>query len=225
MSLIKLKIEACADAQCTQPTGDSIEASINPETYQLSFGVTYKGSQEKLNNAVTQIFQGMADTSLSLDLVVDGTGLVPLPSGIKTVDDYLATLKKIVYTYQGTYHRPNYLKITWGNLKFTGVCESMSTKYTLFTPEGFGLRATVTLKFKESIDFDTKLKMAQSSSPDLTHVRVVRAGDTLPLMSYQIYGDSAYYPVVARANNLSHFAAIRPGDQLYFPPLPAKPAL
>ncbi|TDX01280.1 CIS tube protein [Dinghuibacter silviterrae] len=217
-TLAKLKIQACSDPQGNSPT-DSIDASINPDSYSLSYGVSYKGSQEKLSNAVTQIFQGMSDTSLSLDIVVDGTGLVPLPSGVSDVDGYLKKLKDIVYTYQGTYHRPNYLKITWGNLIFLGVCDSMSTKYTLFNPSGAALRATVSLKFKQNTDFETKLKLAQASSPDLTHVRTVKAGDTLPLMAYRIYGDSAYYTLVARANNLDHFASIRPGDELYFPPL------
>jgi nucleoid-associated protein YgaU len=77
----------------------------------------------------------------------------------------------------------------------------------------------VKLSFKENIDFKTKLRLAQSSSPDLTHVRTVRSGDTLPLMAYRIYGDSSHYAMVARANNLSRLDAIRPGDELYFPPL------
>jgi nucleoid-associated protein YgaU len=92
-------------------------------------------------------------------------------------------------------------------------------KYTLFKPDGTALRANVTLKFKENIDFKTKLKMAQMSSPDLTHVRTVKAGDTLPLMTYRIYGDSSWYPEVARFNNLRHFSAIKPGDEIHFPPL------
>jgi len=217
--MIKLHIEAFVDPQCKNPTGDSIDAVINPESYSLNYTVKYEASKEKLNNAVTQIFMGMDSSNLSLDLLIDGTGLVPLPAGIKDVDTYLARLKDIIYTYKGTYHRPNYLRISWGNLSFIGVCESLSTKYTLFNPDGNALRAKASLKFKESTDFQTKLKMAQSSSPDLTHVRTVKAGDTLPLMAYKIYGDSAHYVTVAKENNLSHFSAIKPGDKLYFPPL------
>jgi nucleoid-associated protein YgaU len=38
-------------------------------------------------------------------------------------------------------------------------------------------------------------------------------------MSYQIYGDSSYYMEIARVNKLANINAIKPGDQLYFPPL------
>jgi nucleoid-associated protein YgaU len=221
-NLIKLKIEAYKDAVCTQPLGKSIDAFLNPESYSLNYAVNYESSKEKQNNAGTQIFTGMGPTSLELDLTVDGTGIIPLPAGYSDIDSYIRALKNIIYDYQGTYHRPNYLKIAWKNLQFTGVCESLTLKYSLFKPDGSPIRASVKLKFKENIDFKTKLRMAQSSSPDLTHVRTVRSGDTLPLMAYRIYGDSSFYVEVARANNLSHFGAIRPGDEIYFPPLKKK---
>jgi LysM repeat protein len=221
-NLIKLKIEAYKDAKCTESLGKSIDAFLNPESYSLNYAVKYESSKEKQNNAGTQIFTGMGPTGLDLDLMVDGMGIIPLPAGYADVDAYISALKDIVYDYQGMYHRPNYLKIAWKNLQFTGVCESINLKYNLFKPDGTPIRASVKLKFKENIDFRTKLKMAQSSSPDLTHVRTVKAGDTLPLMAYRIYGDSSHYTYVAQANNLSHFAAIRPGDEIYFPPLKKK---
>jgi hypothetical protein len=218
-NLIKLRIEAFVNAKCTESTGDSIDAFINPESYSINYGVKYETSKEKLNNASTQIFTGMNTSSLDLDLVVDGTGVVRM-KGFTDVESYLKTLKGIVYDYQGKYHRPNYIKIDWGKkLEFCGVCESMTTKYTLFRPDGTPLRATVKLKIKENIDFKTKLNMASRSSPDLTHVRIFRAGDNLPLLTYQIYGDCSHYADVARFNNISHFGALRPGDKIYFPPL------
>jgi nucleoid-associated protein YgaU len=218
-NLIKLKIEAFSDAACMQSLNKSINAFINPDSYSLSYAVNYEASKEKQNNAGTQIFTGMGPTGLELEMTLDGTGIVPLPAGYSNVEDYIKALKGIVYDYHGTYHRPNYCKVAWNNLQFTGVCASFNLKYSLFQPDGTPIRATVKLSFKENIDFKTKLRLAQSSSPDLTHVRTVRSGDTLPLMAYRIYGDSSHYPMVARANNLSRLDAIRPGDELYFPPL------
>jgi nucleoid-associated protein YgaU len=218
-NLIKLKIEAFSDAACTQSLGKSIDAFLNPDSYSLSYAVNYEASKEKQNNAGTQIFTGMGPTGLDLELTIDGTGIVPLPAAYSTVDAYVSALKDIVYDYQGTYHRPNYCKVAYNNLQFTGVCASFNVKYSMFKPDGTPIRGTAKLNFKENIDFKTKLRMAQASSPDLTHVRTVRLGDTLPLMAWQIYGDSSHYPEVARANNLSRFDAIRPGDELYFPPI------
>jgi hypothetical protein len=221
-NLIKLKIEAFSDAVCTQSLGKSIDAFLNPDSYSLSYAVNYESSKEKQNNAGTQIFTGMGPTGLELELTLDGTGIIPLPSGYSTIDDYIRTLKDIIYNYQGAYHRPNYCKVAWNNLQFTGVCSSFTIKYSMFRPDGTPIRASVKLSFRENIDFKTKLRMAQSSSPDLTHVRTVRAGDTLPLMTWRIYGDSSHYPMVAKANNLSRLDAIKPGDELYFPPLNRK---
>jgi nucleoid-associated protein YgaU len=57
------------------------------------------------------------------------------------------------------------------------------------------------------------------SSPDLSHLVTVKAGDTLPLLCCNIYGSSVYYLEVARVNGLAHFRDLAPGMQLLFPPL------
>jgi nucleoid-associated protein YgaU len=48
---------------------------------------------------------------------------------------------------------------------------------------------------------------------------VVRAGDTLPLLCYQVYEDPSYYLQVAKANNLSNFRKLEQGTELFFPPI------
>jgi nucleoid-associated protein YgaU len=63
--------------------------------------------------------------------------------------------------------------------------------------------------------------MANKTSPDLSHILTVRAGDILPLMCFDVYGSSAYYPQVARVNGLTEFRQLTPGTQLLFPPLGA----
>ena len=56
------------------------------------------------------------------------------------------------------------------------------------------------------------------NSPDLTHIRQVKLGDRLDLMTYKIYNDSRYVLQVAAANKLSTIRKITPGRDLYFPP-------
>ena len=61
---------------------------------------------------------------------------------------------------------------------------------------------------------------AGKNSSDLTHIRVVQAGDNLPLMCFRIYGDSSFYIKVAKFNKLNDFRDIKPGDHITFPPNP-----
>lgn len=219
MALIKLKIESFGKADYVGSPKGSIRAFINPDSYTQNNANNYSSFNIKGDSEQTYFFNNTAGSSLKLDkLMVDGTGIMPL--GIfKNVDEYLDELAKLVYKYDGSIHMPPYVKITWGNLSFKGVCSAYNVKYTLFKPDGTCLRAEVSLEFKASVDPQTKVKRAGNNSPDLTHARTVKAGDTLPLMTYRIYGTSAYYMEVARVNKLSHINAIKPGDQIYFPPL------
>lgn len=207
------------DPACTGTESESIVAFINPSTYQRTVSVNYETDNAIGKTAETQSFKGMGEADLSLSFFVDGTGVVKLPAGFTDVDSYITKFSGIVAGYQGDIHRPYYLLIIWGKLSITCVCKKIDVKYTLFHPDGKALRATIDVTFTQSKDYKTKVKEAARSSPDLTHIRTVSAGDTLPLMSYRIYGDSSYYLKVARANGLSSFRDIKPGDQIYFPPI------
>lgn len=218
MALTKLKIEAFTDASCSDSAGE-IEAMFNPDTYSRRYQVKYKEPEVSGQNKMTLIFQGISSNDLNLKLIADGTGIVPLPKNISSVDDYIDKMKKLTSSFQGTEHRPNYLKIIWGALSVICVCKTLNINYTLFKEDGSALRATIELGLTESTDFKEKAKEAKKSSPDLTHIRTVKAGDTLPLMTFKIYGDSSYYMEVAKINNLTSIHAIKPGDQLYFPPI------
>lgn len=219
MSLIKLKIEAFKDAQCTSSTGLSVTALFNPDTYSRSYGVNYETLKVLGQSGATQTFSGMSGGDLKIKLIADGTGVVPLPNGIENVDAYIQTIYDVIYKMDGSSHRPNFLKVEWGILNYICVCKSINITSTLFKEDGTTLRANIELSLSDSIDYKTKEKKAAKKSADLTHVRTVKAGDTLPLMSYRIYGDSSYYLEVAQVNKLSSVNGIKPGDQIYFPPI------
>jgi nucleoid-associated protein YgaU len=99
------------------------------------------------------------------------------------------------------------------------VLKSASIAYKLFKPDGVPLRAVITANFTDNSDDQTRVAMAQDQSPDLTHVRLVKAGDDLPSLCNQIYGDPRLYLQVARANGIDDFRNLAPGTKLRFPPL------
>ena len=73
--------------------------------------------------------------------------------------------------------------------------------------------------FCESVPDAERERRENASSPDLTHLRDVRDGDTLPLLAYDIYGNAQLYLEVARVNKLVNFRRLRPASRLSFPPL------
>jgi nucleoid-associated protein YgaU len=99
------------------------------------------------------------------------------------------------------------------------VLKSASIAYKLFQPDGAPLRAVISATFTDNSDDRTRVAVAQDSSPDVTHVRQVQAGDTLPLLCYRIYGDPRRYVEVAQANGLNDFRRLKAGTRLLFPPV------
>ena len=121
--------------------------------------------------------------------------------------------------HDGEIHRPRYLKLSWGSLISKCVLKSAEITYNLFKPDGTPLRAKIACNFSENIEDKKRTAQEGKNSPDLTHQRQVQEGDTLPLMTYRIYGDPSYYLKVARFNNLTNFRQLEVGRTLYFPPL------
>ena len=77
----------------------------------------------------------------------------------------------------------------------------------------------VTAAFLENSDDKTRVAKAQDHSADLTHRRVFKAGDTLPGLCREVYGDPRLYLKVAAANGLDDVRGVKPGTAVFFPPL------
>ena len=111
------------------------------------------------------------------------------------------------------------MKVNCAKWVLKAVLTNVDVAYTLFDNNGAPLRAKINATFSETVADDYRVKEEKNKSPDLTHVRTVTEGDTLPLMTKRIYGDSKFYMQVAEANGLKNFRNLRPGDQIYFPPI------
>lgn len=231
----RLRITRCTieSAGETKPmTGDAniFKAMINPDTYSRSYGIGYTDKQCKLESdpigctSVELNFAAIKKETVSFHLVIDGTGVVKLFDKVPDVKEQLEKLKDIVYRYQGEKHEPSVVQLSWGdidedNVAFVGRMTSMKVDYTMFKPSGAPLRAKVALSFGSYMTRAESALRANQSSPDMSHVVQVRAGDSLPALCHRIYNDSSQYMTVARANGLSGFRELSPGMRLRFPPI------
>lgn len=214
--LEKLLIRAHARADYSDaPIGEFV-AYVNPQELTLAYEMEYDSSQGSGTTGSRMEFKKVKPGDLSLTFFLDGTGA----NGVALeVQDKVAEFQRVT-GYNGDIHRPNYLVIAWGSIQVRRcVLKSASIAYKLFRPSGQPLRALITASFTDNADDETRVALAQDQSPDLTHARLFRAGDSLPLMCYRIYGDPAYYLEVARANGLDDFRNIAPGTRILFPPL------
>lgn len=197
------------------------EALINPPGYEHTLSLRY--SKNKVlgqPGTETKYDVSQPERIVLKELIFDGTGVVKSSSNQTiSVKEQIELLRVVVYTYVGSKHEAPIVQLKWGSFLFYGRVESLKFDYTLFKPSGVPLRAKVTLAFVEYQSSEEIVKEAQNESPDLTHLVEVKAGDTLPLLCYRIYQNCAYYPDVARINNLTHFGELKPGMQLRFPPL------
>ena len=219
--MLILAFESSEDAENggVDEAQDRFEALINPESYTLEYKVKTDDSQGQGSSGAQAKFEYTLPEELTFEFLFDNTGIIdgePKPDGVfEDVDHF----RRLLTEYQGSSHEPYHLKLVWGNLIFKGRAIEVSITYKLFNPDGQPIRAVVTVKFKGSIEEKKRIAKEDKSSPDLSHRRKVKAGDSLPLMCYRIYGDPGYYLSVAEVNGLSDFRTLRPGMELIFPPI------
>jgi hypothetical protein len=203
-------------------TSKTYTARINPSNYARNFDITYNNTRAMGTPTMQPKFNTSGEKNIQFDIVIDGTGVVPPTSPSSTavdIDTQLDDLKKVIFTLDGTEHQPNTVMLAWGSFKFVGKLNSMKVEYTLFKPSGIPLRAKINLNFIQYVGPKETASEANMSSPDLTHAIEFKAGDTLPLLCFRVYKDSAYYLEVAKINGINNFRDIKPGTRLNFPPL------
>ena len=138
------------------------------------------------------------------------------------VMDEIKRFENLVYKLDGKIHSPRQLQLVWGSLVLDCVLSSVSYRFTLFKSDGTPLRAIANCTFCESVPEALRIRKENATSPDLTHLRDVREGDTLPALAYEIYGKPELYLEVARVNKLVNFRQLRPASRIAFPPIGMK---
>ena len=209
----------------------SFEAMYNPEEFSQKYEIEYAKNQGINSTNKVVNYSRSKPRELNFKLVLDGTGVDQF--GIfnfktqKTVSDRVKEFIDLTFSMNGDIHEPNYLVVEWGGKEDGGLifsCRlgSVDVQYTSFNRDGSPLRAVLDATFISDQDVKKRIAQDNKKSPDLTHSRLVKSGDTLPLLCKEIYGKSSYYLFVAKENKLNNFRKLTPGQMLYFPPLEKK---
>jgi len=217
--------------------GPAIPVEFNPTEYTLNKGaqiaeVTIPG----LDTPILQFVRGQTET-LSLDLFFDTTeaGMDDDGVSVTTLTDQFYQLVKI----DGQLHAPPVCFFCWG-AEFPGqrayaslglgtgsqqrhgfkcLVESVRQRFTLFSPQGVPLRATLTVSLKEYKTLAEQIKELNLQSADQTETHVVEAGETLSQIAANAYSDPTQWRAIADANTLSDPLELSPGTVLTIPSL------
>lgn len=181
-----------------------------------------------LEQPLIQFVRGDAETlnlELFFDSTHDGTG-----AGAVAVTSRVEEFHRLV-RIQGDLHTPPLVRISWGENfpgtaigestgdTFTAVVLSVARRFTLFSPDGKPLRATVTLALKQYVTIAHQVAAINYQSADHTRLHVVVEGETLPLIAHDAYGDARRWRVIAEHNGLDEVRDLAPGTRLELPPL------
>jgi nucleoid-associated protein YgaU len=102
---------------------------------------------------------------------------------------------------------------------FRCVMEQIKQKFTLFSPDGVPLRATLSVTLREYETLEDQLKRLNLSSPDRTHAHVVEQGDALDSIAKRYYDRPNAWRAIADQNSISDPRRLMPGKVLQIPPL------
>jgi hypothetical protein len=226
MKLKKLTVKAYKDRKRSKSAGQPFVAMFNPSSFSQKYQTQYS-TRQGMNSTNKRVTYALSKPrELSIKLILDGTGVHEMGTAQfrdpPTVSDRVEEFINLTYRMNGSIHEPNFLVVEWGGKEDGGLifsCRlvSVNVSYTSFNRDGSPLRAELDIILVSDQDLRKRLSKENKNSPDLTHLRVVKSGDTLPLLTKEIYGSAEHYMRVAQANNLDDFRNLTPGQELIFP--------
>ncbi len=219
--LTKMVVVGFKDPKFKFKVGGSEESTfkmqVNPSSYSFTFKSLGTQPQIRANNKQHDKSTIPDKRTLTINFYLDSTGVIP---GCDNVPKAINKFKKLCADVNGSIHTTNYLKVFWAKgLAFPCKLDKVKVDYLMFNSNGIAIRAKLEANFKEFIDPETDAAKTNTNSPDMSHIRTVEAGDTLPAMCYDIYGDTSYYLQIAEINEILNFRSLQPGQKILFPRL------
>ena len=212
--------------------GPIVSVRFNPTEYTLNKGAQIaEVAIPGLDSPILQFVRGQTET-LSVDLFFDTTefGMDDNAQSVAKMTDEFYKLVKI----ESATHAPPICFFSWGadfpgqrpynegsqqRHGFKCLVESVRQRFTLFSPQGVPLRATLTVSLKEYKTLAEQIDEINKTSPDHSHTHVVQLGETLSQISYFLYDDPAQWRAIADQNAILDPLELKRGAVLEIPTL------
>lgn len=213
---------------------DSLILPYDVNSFSTSYANEVEDSKSIGKGSGDSEFKGSKSSVLDVTFVLDDTTYATIASFFLpqmvvpgSVDKVIKKLLECCHSVAGNIHEPLYLTLQVFGMPlvksagggFRCRLESLNIENKIVDLLGYRKKALVKCRFveclsQEQIDADQK-----TSSPDLTHIRQVVAGETLASKTYDIYDDTKHSVSIAEFNQLDSLRDIPLGKTLAFPPL------
>lgn len=202
-----------------------IDVQFNPTEYTFN-----KGAQiaeigiPGIDSPLLQFIRGQNER-LTLELFFDTTanGMGESATSVTTLTNSIYQLVKM----QPKTHAPPRINFIWGEkLSFKAIVESVQQKFTLFSPLGVPLRATLSVTFREYKTLEDQIADLNPQTADHSKRVMVSREKTLAQIASEEYRDPAEWRRIADANpnETANVRRLTPGTVLRIPPATEPPA-
>lgn len=223
--------------------GGNANAGKNPHTYDVQYNPKElsleKGVQlaeiniPGLDAPLQQFIRGQAE-KLTIELFFDTTenGMGDDAVSVTTETDEIYKLVKV----ESSSHAPPVVTFVWNKHfsgdtlsaggtcnqlrnSFKGVVESVKQNFTLFSPKGVPLRATINLVLREFRTLEEQMDQLKLNSPDRTHSHVLQTGEDLSRVANTYYETPTEWRAIAdeQGNGIEDPRRLQPGSVFTVP--------
>lgn len=208
--------------------GDTIQVLFNPTEYTITKGNNWTFDPIKGTSLPTGKFGGGKPREMQVNLLLDQS----LPNDGKSVKEITDKLFKMMEVKGGTGAGagdavPPLVTFQWGEMiPFKAAVTSLTVAFQLFKPNGTPIRADVKLAMTQAEQATSASAKSKGKKQNPTTrsdgglgVHVVKDGDSLQSIAYNIYGDPNRWRLIAETNDIENPMHLRRGRPLNLPRL------
>jgi hypothetical protein len=204
------------------PVKGVIKCQFNPTSLKISKTLDWNGEKSPSFNSPYLSFGGGDSATYGLSLFFDSYSEDP-PKDVREYTNQLLALSLRGAGYSMflvPFSSPPSVKLVWGKMTlFSAVLTQVDISFTLFDPNGTPIRAKADVEFKQNELLGDDIIPAQNptSRTDARKTRIVNSAQRLDQIAFEEYGDSAYWRVIAEANELDNPFVLSDGQIIVIP--------